>query len=268
MHFTPEEMGTFVKSYLAPELKKAGLDPNLLLYDQNKGDELIEWSTELYSDSVTRKLSAGMAVHWYNSTVNSFPESLQETHRQAPEKMIISTEACVDAEKPHWYEDEWYWSKEATDLGYDWAPENQKAEHPRYVPVYRYARDIIASLNNWVEGWVDWNMVLDREGGPNHASNWCVAPVIADTLTDSLYYTPLYYVMGHFSRFINSGAVKIGVSSNADNLMITAVQNPDGELVVVVLNQQEEHIPYSVELGTKSFTAVIAGKAIQTMVIN
>ena len=56
-------------------------------------------------------------------------------------------------------------------------------------------RDIIGCLNNWVDGWVDWNMVLDKQGGPNWVSNWCIAPIIVDTENDEVYYTPLYYVM-------------------------------------------------------------------------
>ena len=39
--------------------------------------------------------------------------------------------------------------------------------------------DIIGGLNSWLAGWIDWNIVLDTQGGPSHAKNWCVAPVIA-----------------------------------------------------------------------------------------
>ena len=44
----------------------------------------------------------------------------------------------------------------------------------------RYAMNIIADLNSGCEGWIDWNLVLDETGGPNHVGNLCVAPVIAD----------------------------------------------------------------------------------------
>ena len=90
---------------------------------------------------------------------------LQYAHNKAPGKHLIQSEACVDAEVPKWQDDAWYWSKEATDWGWDWAPDDQKHLHPKYVPVYRYARDIIGCLNNWVDGWIDWNMVLDETGG-------------------------------------------------------------------------------------------------------
>ena len=114
---------------------------------------------------------------------------------------------------PKWQDDAWYWSKDATDWGWDWAPEEDKHRHPKYVPVFRYARDIIGCLNNWVDGWIDWNMVLDRQGGPNWSKNWCVAPVIVDPEKDEVYITPIYYALSHFSRFIRPGAVRIGTDA-------------------------------------------------------
>ena len=49
-------------------------------------------------------------------------------------------------------------------------------------------------------------MVLDTQGGPNWAKNWCIAPIIVDPEKDEVYYTPLYYVMKHFSKHIRPGA--------------------------------------------------------------
>ena len=111
--------------------------------------------------------------HWYESTYEVFPEALQYAKSKAPDKYLIETEACVDSEVPAWKDDAWYWSKEATDWGWDWASAEDKYLHPKYVPVYRYARDIIGCLNNQVDGWIDWNMVLDQNGGPNWFKNWC-----------------------------------------------------------------------------------------------
>lgn len=44
----------------------------------------------------------------------------------------------------------------------------------------RYAKQIIGDLNNWSEGYIDWNLVLDENGGPNHAGNFCEAPIMLD----------------------------------------------------------------------------------------
>lgn len=267
MHFTPEETATFVKEHLGPQLQKDNLEQRILVYDQNRGEELEEWANVLLTDQELEPYIYGTAVHWYTSTVDWMPASLNHVHELAPEKHIFHTEGCVDAEVPHWQDDAWYWSKEATDWGWDWAPEADKPKHPKYVPVYRYARDIIGCMNSWVEGWVDWNMVLDERGGPNLASNWCVAPVIVNVEKDEVYFTPLYYTMAHFSKYIRPGAKRIDFQSNTDAVMTTAAQNPDGSIIVVLLNMDDEPKSIILELEGKSNTVEIASAAIQTIVI-
>ena len=267
MHFTPEEMSEFVREYLGPRLKADGHSVKILGYDQNRGEELKDWANAMYQDEATANYFDGMAVHWYASTYDWFPDNLQFAHNAAPDKHLIQSEACVDAEVPKWKDDQWYWSKEATDWGWDWAPEDQKYLHPKYVPVYRYARDMIGCLNNWVDGWVDWNMVLDRQGGPNWFKNWCVAPVIVDPEQDEVYFTPLYYTLAHFSRYIRPGAQRIGFDLSDSTLMLTAAQNPDGSIVVVILNQDMEAKHLTLSLGDKSTAISISAQAIQSIVI-
>ncbi len=267
MHFTPEEMTDFVESHLGPRLEADGKsDVKILGYDQNR-EHLKEWVDEMYRNEASTRYFAGTAIHWYASTYEVFPDELQYAHEKAPGKHLIQSEACVDAEVPKWQDDEWYWSKEATDWGWDWAPEDQKPLHPKYVPVYRYARDIIGCLNNWVDGWVDWNMVLDRQGGPNWFKNWCVAPVIVDPENDEVYFTPLYYTLSHFSRFIRPGAVRIGLLLSDESIQATAVRNPDGSIAIVLLNEQNDPRDVSLVLGDEKTAFTISGQAVQTVII-
>ncbi len=267
MHFTPEEMNEFVINHLGPQLEADNHDVVLLGYDQNRDTEMIEWIDTMYGSEEARKYFDGAAVHWYGSTYDVFPEALQYAHKAAPDKYLIQTEATADAEVPKWKDDKWYWSKEATDWGWDWAPEDKKYLHPKYVPVFRYARDMIGTLNNWVDGWIDWNMVLDRQGGPNWAKNWCLAPVIVDLDADEVYFTPLYYTMTHFSRYIRPGATRIGHQHNDEELLVTAAQNPDGSIAVVILNQKDEKKRFQLNLNGESKEMEISGKALQTIVI-
>jgi glucosylceramidase len=268
MHFTPEEMTAFVKDHLSPHFEKNGLAHIPILgYDQNRGEELEKWADVMYKDEASSKYFGGMAVHWYASTYDFFPASLQHTHQLAPKKYLINTEACIDADVPHWKDDNWYWSAEATDWGWDWATEKEKYLHPKYVPVYRYANDIIGCLNNYVDGWVDWNMVLNKQGGPNWFKNWCTAPVIVDEEKDEVYFTPLYYTMAHFSKFIRPGAVRIGFENPDKELMVTAAQSPDGTVAVVLFNPTEKEKTFSITLNKQTVNAVISAKAIQTIVI-
>lgn len=268
MHFTPEEMTEFVKDFLGPHLEKNGLDSiKIFGYDQNRGEELEKWANVMYKDEASSKYFDGMAVHWYASTYDFFPASLQHTHKLAPKKYLINTEACVDAEVPKWKDDKWYWSKEATDWGWDWATEKEKYLHPKYAPVNRYANDIIGCLNNNVDGWIDWNMVLNKQGGPNWFKNWCTAPVIVDEEKDEVYFTPLYYTMAHFSKFIRPGAVRIGCKLNHKDLIATAVKNPDGTIAVVIFNPTDEVQAIEINLNNSKNTISINGKALQTVII-
>ncbi|HCD88848.1 MAG TPA: glycosyl hydrolase family 30, partial [Algoriphagus sp.] len=234
--------------------------------DQNR-EGLKEWVDVMFANAESSKYFSGTAVHWYESTYEVFPEALQYAHHKAPEKFLIQTEACIDAEVPRWQDDDWYWSKEAKDWGWLWAPENQKYLHPQYVPVYRYAVDIIGCFNNWVDGWIDWNMVLDRRGGPNWFENWCVAPVIVDPSNDEVYYTPLYYILAHFSKFIRPGSKIIEVKVSDDKVQATAAKNEDGSLVLVVLNQNQFKIAINLEIADYKSTFSISPAAIQTIII-
>ena len=268
MHYTPQEMTDFVQNFLGPKLEADGKGHlKILGYDQNR-EGIREWVDVMYKDEASSKYYDGTAVHWYESTYNYFPEELQYAHNKAPEKYLIQTEACVDAEVPVWKDDKWYWKKEATDWGYDWREEDKKYLHPKYSPVNRYARDIIGCLNNWVDGWVDWNMVLDTKGGPNWANNWCIAPVIVDPEKDEVYYTPLYYVMTHFSKFIRPEAKVIEVKKSDEELMVAAAKNPDESIAVVIFN--EGTTPKNFELTHNDLikNISISPQAIQTIMIH
>jgi glucosylceramidase len=264
MLFTPAEMREFVKMYLGPQFKQDGISTKILIYDQNR-DHLDQWASEIMSDPDAAKYVWGTAVHWYSSTVDWYPETLRQVHDRFPEKHLLHTEGCIDSEIPVWQDDDWYWRKEATDWGYDWAPEEDKPLHPKYVPVFRYARDMIGGLNSWLTGWIDWNIVLNRQGGPNHANNWCIAPVIVDTDAEEIYYTPLYYSMCHFSKYVRPGAYRIGIESGITELMYTACLN-DNNLVVIILNQGNLDHDYEIKINKKSVRLNIPSFSIQTLV--
>ena len=266
MHYSPDEMTNFVQHHLGPKLKSDYPDVKILGYDQNR-EHLNEWVDSQYKNEETSKYFDGTAIHWYASTFHYFPEELQYAHNKAPNKYLIQSEACIDAQVPVWKDDAWYWKKEATDWGFTWAPEKDKPMHPKYAPVNRYARDIIGCLNNWVDGWIDWNMVLDTKGGPNWFQNWCIAPVIVNPATDEVYFTPLYYTLSHFSRFIRPEAKVIEINNPDKDIMITAAENSDGSIAVVIFNEKAATKNIQLTLNDKSVHVNIQGQAIQTIVI-
>lgn len=104
----------------------------------------------------------------------------------------------------------------------------------------RYAMNIIADLNSGCEGWIDWNLCVDENGGPNHRSNFCLAPIVCDTETDQVLIQPAYWYLGHFSKHIQPGAKRVACSSSRDALEVTAFKNPDDSIAIVVMNQTEK----------------------------
>ncbi|KAK8727049.1 hypothetical protein OTU49_009904 [Cherax quadricarinatus] len=112
-----------------------------------------------------------------------------------------------------------------------------------------YAHDIIDDMNNWVTGWVDWNLALDMEGGPNWANNFVDAVVIVNKETDEFYKNPMFYALGHFSKFVQAGAERLDVtSSDLQVIQVTAFVNPDQTFVVVLLNRSEEEVEVTVNV--------------------
>ena len=61
---------------------------------------------------------------------------------------------------------------------------------------------MINDLNRWTVGWIDWNLLLDETGGPNHVGNFCSAPMLADTAARQLLPQSSYFYIGHFARFV------------------------------------------------------------------
>jgi glucosylceramidase len=268
MHYTPEQMTEFVRDHLGPALVKSELeDIKVLGYDQNR-EGLEHWVSVMYQNAESAYYFDGTAVHWYESTIDYFPQALEKAHQAAPDKFLIQTEACCDAQIPVWQDDDWYWRKEATDWGYTWREPEKKYLHPKYAPVHRYAKDIIGCLNHWVDGWIDWNMVLDRQGGPNWFENWCVAPVLVDTEQDAVYFTPLYHVMCHFSKFIRPGFRVIEHQCSDSDIMVTAVQEDDRNHVLVLFNPTKAFKQIKIS-GLKECHALrLSPESIMTVIIN
>lgn len=66
-----------------------------------------------------------------------------------------------------------------------------------------YAKNIIENMLNWVSSWIDWNIALDMTGGPNFINNFVDSPLIVNSAADEFYKQPMFYVLGHFSKFVS-----------------------------------------------------------------
>ena len=147
---------------------------------------------------------------------------------------------------------------------------NEKFSTEKYqywLNAERYGRSMIMDFNRGTVGWTDWNILLDQKGGPNHVQNFCFAPIHTGTSTDELIYTPTYYYIGHFSKFIRPYAIRVSATSSRSPLLVTAFQNIAGSLVTVVMNQSDKKITYNYLVEEKQIKITIPARAMQTLVI-
>jgi len=286
MHFTPESQNEFVKKHLGPKLKSSQhRDIKVLVYDQNR-DGLEHWTDVIFADPETAPFVYGIAVHWYESTFKVYEDVFEKVHKQFPDFAIIHTEGCIDDlgkkapggigdpelfQESDWFDnDEFWWNPNATDWAYTatWAP--NKEDHPVYTPVHRYARNIIMSIDHWLQGWIDWNIVLDQDGGPNHVGNYCGAPIMIDTKSKKVYYTPIYYILAQFSKTIRPGDKAVQtqkqlVDLDNDALHACATINSSNLLSIQLLNTTKNQIKYNLQIGEQYAEVNIASNSIQTV---
>ena len=286
MHFTPETQKVFIRDHLGPALHEGGhADVNVLIYDQNR-EHLEDWADMILADPETAQYVYGTAVHWYSSTFKVHEDALERVLEKFPGFEIIHTEGTIDNlgvpapggitdpdgyEESGWFDnDDFWWNDNATDWAYSatWAPNVE--DHPVYTPVHRYARNIIVSLDHGMAGWIDWNVVLDRQGGPNHVGNFCGAPIMIDTETGFVYYTPIYYVLAQFSRTIRPGDKAVAVNRRLDGLDTDALHasaavNEAGLLSVQLLNTTRQPIRFGLQIGAQFANVEIPANAVQTV---
>jgi len=287
MHFTPESQNQFIKTYLGPKLVDGRFENvKLLIYDQNR-DHLEEWADVILGDEETAQYVYGTAVHWYSSTYKVYEDVFEKVNAKFPHQALIHTEGCIDNlgnEAPEgimdpngykeedWFDnDSFWWNENATDWAYSATWEGVDSEkHPKYTPVHRYARDIIVGIDHWLRGWIDWNIVLDERGGPNHVGNYCGAPIMIDLESNYIYYTPIYYILKQFSRTIRPGdravqTEKILDGLDNDALHACATINDSNVLTVQLLNTTKEPIPFSLQIEDQYAPIKMDPNSVQTV---
>ena len=130
----------------------------------------------------------------------------------------------------------------------------------------RYGNSMINDFNSGVVGWTDWNILLDERGGPNHVQNFCFAPIHANTKTGVLTFTPTYYYIGHFSKFIKPGALRVSTTTSRSAIESTSFKNKDGKIVTVVMNKTDYKIGYKLIVENSETFLEIEPRAMQSII--
>ena len=255
--YNASQEAAFIGEHLGPALvagAAAGRHPpvSLLGFDDQK-DVIEPWADALLgAGRPAAAYTAGLAYHWYAGGHFSRLARAAAAH---PGKIFLGTEATYELTRLS--------LDPATSHG-AWVREGVWARGEGY------AAAILGDLRAGSSGWIDWNLLLDATGGPNHLNNTCDAPMIASESFDAVHLHPQFFFLGHFSKFVPrgsklvrldggdgggaaaGGAAASAPSGGAYNLSDSAVaygdcpatgqpqaaalKRPDGRLVVVVLN--------------------------------
>ena len=233
--YSAEQERDFVRDHLGPTLEAAGLDQvRIIIWDHNR-DRMVERARVVYDDPAAAHYVWGTGFHWYGE--DHF-DNVQAVHDAWPDKHLLFTEGCQEG-GPH--DGSW-------ELG------------------ERYARSMINDLNRWTEGWIDWNLLLDLDGGPNHVGNYCSAPVLAER-SGPLRHQSSYFYIGHFARFVQPGARRVHCGMEHAGLEAAAFANPDGTIAVVVLNRSEQAQHFVLAIDGRDAPAELPARAIATYLL-
>lgn len=259
---TPEQGRDFLKNHLGPQLVKDGhlnvddLDAGLkvLIYDHNKST-MNDYVAATYTDTEASKYAWGTAFHWYaNSELddhNWYADALDTLRVTWPNKGMIHTESSIDID-------------EKDPIGQYWRESTDYAG--TFVPFDTYAYDIIIDLNHGTQGYIEWCMILSHKGQPNPYDNFNSAPVLINPTTHEVIYTPLYYLLSHFSTFIRPGSHRIALEGDTiEGLVYTAVQNPDNSISVVVFNKTDERLELEITIQSEIHSISLAPRALQSI---
>jgi glucosylceramidase len=235
--WSAEEERDFVRDHLGPALEREGLgDVAIVIWDHNR-DRIVERASTVLSDPDAARFVWGTGFHWY---VGDNFDNVRLVHEAFPDKKLLLTEACQE----------------------------DGTHHGSWALAERYATAMLNDLNHWAVGWIDWNLLLDETGGPNHAGNYCSAPVIVDRRLGQLHYESSYAAIGQFARFIRPGARRVLCASSLDDLEVTAFEDGLGGLAVVALNSTDDALLFDLRVGECVGAIESPPRSISTLLIS
>lgn len=223
-YYTAEDERELIENYLIPVFDEEGLtDIKIIIWDHNK-ERVYDRAKEVLSSERVKNRVWAVGHHWYSG---DHYEALSLVEREL-KKPNICTEFCASM-------------RMTSDL---------------LALAERYAREFCENMNNYCTGICDWNLLLDSKGGPYHhrfkpgtdaldydykeMGAGCYSPVMFNEEEKTFERTPVYYYIGHFSKYIKRGAKRIATTKYTGDIYATAFLNPDGEKVLVIMNPADE----------------------------
>lgn len=234
--FTPDEERLFLKEYLYPELRKAGIsDIQIYVWDHNK-ERLYDRACFVITDD-TVDIVSGIAFHWYSG--DHF-DAIRLVKERFPDKHLTFSEGCI---------------------------EYSRFDTNQIRNAQMYGHDMIGNFAAGMDTFIDWNICLNEMGGPNYVGNYCEAPIICDTKNGTLSYKLSFHYVSHFSRYIKPGARRIATTIYTDEIEQVAFMNPDDSIVVIIQNRTSVDKRVSLRKTGKLIDLELPPESISTIVV-
>jgi len=239
--WAPEQFLVFIRDYMGPLFEERNMETEIMLGTIQDGYYTAYPETVL-SDPVANSYVSIVGFQWegYNSVA--------KTRSEYPDKKIMQTE--TECGNFHW--------KPGFDPD---RPQNDWA-----YGVYTWNK-VKAYFDLSVNSYLLWNIVLDEEGKSIDSERpWPQnAAVVVDKNTKKVIYTPMFYAFKHFTFFVEPGAQYVTVNSKENNTI--AFLNPDGELIIVLQNDEQDSKTLNICFGEYVFTITLPGMSWSTLVV-
>lgn len=226
------EQATFIKNNVGPAFRTAGLTTKIIIYDHNPDTDGLNFVNTVLSDAAASAYVDGSAYHLYGGTIGA----LSTVHSSFPTKNVYFTEQ------------------------YTRTPGNFPTD------LLEHVRDLeIGAPRNWSRNVVEWNLASDQNYGP-YTPGGCSVCLGAITINGStVTRNPAYYTIGHSSKFVPVGSVRVATNLPAD-LLNVAYKTPAGKRVLVVLNTSSTTKSFNIQYKGKLASTSLYGGAVATYI--
>jgi glucosylceramidase len=230
-HWTAEQERDFIRDHLGPAFRRAGLKTKIWCYDHNYNVDPKNDSDGLeHPRTILRDAQAAAFVDGVAfHHYEGQPDGMTRFHREFPAKPVHFTEGSVFS--------------------------------------INGAHDLIERLRNWASSYNAWVTLLDEKGQPNNGPFPATIAILRlDSDTLKIEELLEYYTYGHFMKFIQRGAVRIESTLGTPEFNNIAFRNPDGSMVLIVVNTTDKPKPIVVAWQGKLLKSELGITSVATLV--
>ena len=229
MVMSSAQQADFIKNHLGPAFQAAAISTKIIIWDHNCDNA--SYPITILNDAAAKQYINGSAFHLYAGNISA----LSTVHAAHPDKHLYFTE-------------QWTAGSGSFDGDLKW--------HLRNV--------IVGSMRNWSRIALEWNLAND--GGYNpHTPGGCTECKGALTLDGAVNRNVSYYIIGHASKFVTPGSVRIE-SNNVATVFNAAFKTPDGKKVLIVINDGTAASTFNIKYKGQIAIATLAAGAAATYI--